>query len=170
MTRWLRNFIDGLGFLIQVLIASLALGLVVIVLLQVFYRYVINSSLAWPEELSIVLFIWMGFLGASILAKDWEHVSITLVIDVFSNRTRLMILIAIKIICIVFLLVLCYFGFILVNGSFHAILTSVGISSKWGKLAIPVSALLMTIFILDSVTEDMSRFFRSGAKDPKEPN
>lgn len=38
---------------------------VVIVILQVFYRYVLNSSLSWSEEAARYLFIWAAVLGFS---------------------------------------------------------------------------------------------------------
>ncbi|HEX4328025.1 MAG TPA: TRAP transporter small permease [Burkholderiales bacterium] len=38
---------------------------VVIVVLQVFFRYVLNSSLSWTEEAARYLFIWAAVLGFS---------------------------------------------------------------------------------------------------------
>lgn len=38
---------------------------VVIVILQVFFRYVLNSSLSWSEEAARYLFIWAALLGFS---------------------------------------------------------------------------------------------------------
>ena len=39
--------------------------MVVIVVLQVFFRYVLNSSLSWTEEAARYLFIWAALLGFS---------------------------------------------------------------------------------------------------------
>ena len=38
---------------------------VVLVVLQVFFRYVLNSSLSWSEEAARYLFIWAAVLGFS---------------------------------------------------------------------------------------------------------
>lgn len=38
---------------------------VVLVVLQVFFRYVLNSSLSWSEEAARYLFIWAALLGFS---------------------------------------------------------------------------------------------------------
>ena len=36
-----------------------------IIVLQVFFRYVLNNSLAWSEELARYLFIWTIYIGIS---------------------------------------------------------------------------------------------------------
>ena len=38
---------------------------VILVILQVFFRYVLNSSLSWSEEAARYLFIWAALLGFS---------------------------------------------------------------------------------------------------------
>lgn len=38
----------------------------VIVAVQVFFRYVLNQSLFWSEELARFLLVWLTFLGASV--------------------------------------------------------------------------------------------------------
>ncbi|MCK0150779.1 TRAP transporter small permease [Marivita sp. S6314] len=41
-------------------IAVLAIGLMVVaILLQVFFRYILGNALPWPEELAIFLMLWM---------------------------------------------------------------------------------------------------------------
>ena len=46
-------------------IAWMALGLMVLVILaQVFFRYVLNSALAWPDEAARFLMLWMTALMA----------------------------------------------------------------------------------------------------------
>jgi C4-dicarboxylate transporter DctM subunit len=44
---------------------TLMAALVIVVGLQVFFRYILNSPLPWPEEVSGYLFVWAVFLGAT---------------------------------------------------------------------------------------------------------
>jgi TRAP-type C4-dicarboxylate transport system permease small subunit len=65
------------------------LGLMfVILLLQVFCRYVLNHSLPWPEEVAVVFSAWLGFLGASIAVRERMHVGFTAIIDSLSRRKK----------------------------------------------------------------------------------
>lgn len=59
------------------LVVGLAIGsIAVIVSLQVFSRFVLNSPLSWPEELSRIIFIYLVFIGGALASKKKEHISI----------------------------------------------------------------------------------------------
>ena len=59
--------------------ATLLVGTVMIALLQVFCRYVLNSSLSWPEEMVKFGFAWFVFLGAAMVTRRSRHIAIDLV-------------------------------------------------------------------------------------------
>ena len=44
-----------------------------VVAVQVFFRYVLNHSLFWSEELARFLLIWLTFLGASVAYHRRAH-------------------------------------------------------------------------------------------------
>lgn len=46
------------------------------ILLQVFCRYVLNAPLTWPEELAVLTFGWMIFLGAALVQGSDSHIAI----------------------------------------------------------------------------------------------
>jgi TRAP-type C4-dicarboxylate transport system permease small subunit len=46
------------------------------ILLQVFCRYVLDAPLPWPEELAVLTFGWMIFLGAALVQGSDSHISI----------------------------------------------------------------------------------------------
>ena len=66
------------------------------VTIQVLSRYLMHSSIAWTEEATRFLFIWMVFPAIGICAKEGKHIRITLlpgalpkkwaiVLDIFSD-------------------------------------------------------------------------------------
>ncbi len=63
----------------RVLAALVALAVAIMslaILLQVFCRYVLNAPLTWPEELAVLTFAWMIFLGAALVQGSDSHISI----------------------------------------------------------------------------------------------
>jgi TRAP-type C4-dicarboxylate transport system permease small subunit len=50
---------------VEYLLFILGISLTGVVAAQVFYRYVLNHSLFWSEELARYLLVWLSFLGAS---------------------------------------------------------------------------------------------------------
>jgi TRAP-type C4-dicarboxylate transport system permease small subunit len=53
--------------------------MVIVVSLQVLFRYFINVSLDWADELARLTFVWVAFLGVPHGAKVGAHVGIDLV-------------------------------------------------------------------------------------------
>ena len=60
------------------LVLSLAVS-VALVALQIVFRYFINASIPWSEELTRYIFIWQIWLGASTALKYNEHIRVTLI-------------------------------------------------------------------------------------------
>jgi TRAP-type C4-dicarboxylate transport system permease small subunit len=60
----------------------------VLVVLQVFFRYVLNRSLFWSEELVRFALIWSVMLGSAVVAYRGEHIRIDVLDAVLSPRAR----------------------------------------------------------------------------------
>ncbi len=77
-------------------IAAIAL-MVVAILIQVFYRYALNNPLAWPEEASRFLMLWMTGLVAPTAYRRGGFVAIDLVSEalpkVMANFLNLFLLV-----------------------------------------------------------------------------
>ncbi|MGA1165991.1 MAG: TRAP transporter small permease subunit, partial [bacterium] len=46
-----------------------------VMVVQVFFRYVLNDSIVWAEELSTIMMMWFAFLLATVLYIDRMKVS-----------------------------------------------------------------------------------------------
>ena len=74
--------------LIEAACAIAVVALTVIVSLQVFNRFVLKTPLAWSEDLAMLLFQWVVFLGAALGVKRLRHFGIELVVRRFPERVR----------------------------------------------------------------------------------
>ncbi len=66
---------------LRVIALMLFAAIFVVVLLQVFFRYVLNSPLIWTEELARYLFVWLCFVGWVIAGRGGHHIAIGLLRD-----------------------------------------------------------------------------------------
>lgn len=79
------------GFLLAVLgwaLIALLSGMVLVVFLQVLTRYLLDIALIWSEEIARLLFISLIFIGAAVLARRREHLTVTVFVDLLPERFR----------------------------------------------------------------------------------
>ncbi len=101
--RLLRT-IDHLSYV--VLVSSMG-AMVLIVTLQVFFRYVLNDSLGFADELSRLFFVWSMFLAMPHGIRYGVHVGIDLVVNALpaaikDNLARLVAVICTGLLLVVF--------------------------------------------------------------------
>jgi len=77
--KWFM-LIDKFFIYFSALLLLLMTGLICI---QVLFRYVINQPLAWSEELSRFIFVWVTFSGAYLGSRKGQHISVALIQDMF---------------------------------------------------------------------------------------
>ena len=71
-----RAFSDRLRAVLTALSVALLAAYFVLVLLQVLYRYVLNDSLYWAEELVRGLMVWGVMIGSALVAASRNHIRI----------------------------------------------------------------------------------------------
>lgn len=69
---------DRIELAVEVAAILLLLATAFVALLQVFCRYVLGDALAWPEEAAKYLFVWFVFLGAAMVTRRGQHITIDL--------------------------------------------------------------------------------------------
>lgn len=151
----------------------LVLAILCIMCAQVWFRYVLNSSLQWSEEAAVWAMIWLVFTGSTILLTRWDHIFIPTVVRLFPVPARAALILGSRLLVLVGLLFLGWYGFTVVTGPTNAFSHNVGLSTAWAKASIPVGCSLMVLITLaqiaedlaDIVARDLSRFEDYGALD-----
>lgn len=152
--------VDGIEAAAKGAVSGLTLLVFVVMLGQVFFRYVLNSSLQWSEELAVWGMVWMVFIGSVLLMRRWEHISITTLVRCAPLTVRPFLVIFNKAAAFVFLVIVGYYGIEVFAGSFHAKSPSIGLSTRWIKLAIPTGAVLMAVVTAYAIVDDLRRLMR----------
>ncbi len=80
--------------------------LVVVLLIQISFRYFLNLSVPWTEELSRVLFIHFCFLGTSIAIMEKEMIIIDTLLSKIQGKSRDLVDSLINLFIFLFILIL----------------------------------------------------------------
>jgi len=120
------------------------LGLILI-FLEVILRYVFNFGFRWVEEITTFSFVYVAFLGSSIVLKEESHMRIDVFLKMFSERFRSKIELFIAVMIIAFLFVLSYEGIMLVKVGLEAKAPASQISMALPYFAIPLGSIFMLI-------------------------
>jgi TRAP-type C4-dicarboxylate transport system permease small subunit len=132
------------------------------IILQVFFRYILNKPLRWSEEAGIYLMIWMIFLAASLLTRDSEYISISIVVRSLPDKAKAVLSAISHLIIIIFLVFFTYYGFQVFQSGLNANSPALGISTKWIKLAIPFGAILMIIHSISLLVRKVKYLLQQG--------
>ena len=89
LNEWLCNAARNIAGLLLV-------AMVVIVILQIVFRYVLNDSLSWTEEVSKTMMVWTAFLVAPWAYRVGANVRIEIFVDEFPDAMRRLMAIALN--------------------------------------------------------------------------
>lgn len=127
------------------LLALLISGIVVSMIAQVLWRYVLGSPLIWPESLAKICFVWASFLGAAVGARKNAHVRIEEFINRLPSRSKELVTITVYIMIIIILVIVLVSGIIIVSKTHTSYLPGVFLPLYCLYLPIPLAAFRMMV-------------------------
>ena len=104
------KFADLLLALAKLLTVLIVAGMLVSVLLGVFFRFIIPLPMAWPPEAARFLMVAVTMIGASVALRQLDHVGITLLVDVLPTRVRGALYLLGNLLIAIFLVVFIWFS------------------------------------------------------------
>ena len=118
----------------------------ILICAQVFYRYALNSSLTWSEELVQFILLWTVMLGSAIATDRGAHIVLNPLDDHLGPRGRRIKNIFAEFGTICFCGVLAYYGFVLVYRTRFMTSSAADIPMSYVYASMPVGALLIIFF------------------------
>jgi hypothetical protein len=108
-------------------------------LVQVFFRYVLNNSLSWPDELSRFAITWTVFLGSAMVTRRSRQIAIDMLMRSLSPRGLVIHTFLVRVIMAAVAAFLLHYGSELVSKATH-----ISPALQWPVaylyLAVPVGA------------------------------
>jgi len=151
MASVLNTVCDAFERLARLVLGVLIGAIVAITLAAVWWRYLLNAPLAWPEQVSRIMFVWVTFLGAAILYRANLHVAIDMFVSPLPRAARRAVGWLVELTILAFNLVLLVYGLKLSIDTLDQTFGALDISPASFYFAAPVAAGLMILFFLERV-------------------
>lgn len=100
----MNKIADNIAKVIEVIVVALTAVMSVLVIANVFMRFVFDSGIVISEELSRYLFIWIVFLGAIVAMRRNAHIYV----DFIRNSLPPMIQWVVRLVVDLFMVYVCY--------------------------------------------------------------
>lgn len=150
----------------------LVLLMVASILLQVFFRYVLNDALPWPEEVARALMIWMMGLVAASGYRWGAFVAIDMASDLLPTLLHRILKLLLLLLAMVVLAQLFYLAIEFFQRGFRTRAASFHLSRAWIYLAMPVCFGSMLLVNIELTLREFGRLFGNADNfpDPVKPN
>ena len=146
-TVWMGAVSRGMENVLSYVVAVLLVLMSLTVFSNVIFRYFLDFSLAWYEEVSRFLLIWIVFLGAVVAYIKSDHLGIDVLLLVLPPRVRWMVVILSDLLVLIALAIMFQGGWVMTADSLASgwVAASVPIPYGYVYMVGPISAALMFV-------------------------
>lgn len=145
-------------YAIEITAVVIALGsIVLITLVQVFFRYVLGSSLLWTPELTKLVFIWMTFIGSAAALYRRRHLRIDSLTNVLPQRAQTVLSLVAHFMIIALMWFFVFYGYRVVGRVAGTQIPSLRISRSFVVLPLVIGGILVVISAVHNIVEDFHK-------------
>ncbi len=135
--------------------------MIIVMLIQVFTRYVFNHPLPWTEELSRFSYIWAIFLGAILAQRSKSHMTVTILIEKLPSKARLVLEVLTDLFSALVMGIVLYGTWIQMKKTYGILASSIPISYTFVYLALAIGATGMIVLLLADFVRDIVKLASS---------
>lgn len=131
---------------------------VIVVIMNVFTRYVLKFTFFWAEELAVGCFVWTIFLGTAAAYKEKALIGVEALVVLLPKKGRDVLAFFTYLLLLVLCSVMLYFSFTYVSSS-SKITAALEVSYAYINTSIIISFALMTFYTLIFVVKSFKKAF-----------
>lgn len=154
MREGMIRFATLTGTVAQAALWLAGIGLVLMtafVFAQVFFRYVMGSSLFWAEPAAVMLMGWFIFLGAAVGVKEGYHLSFDVGLMVVPESWRPWFHSLSDVVVTAFGFGMAWFGWQLAARAASGVVPGIGISRLWDFAPLIGGGILLMLFSIERI-------------------
>ncbi|MCF7944149.1 MAG: TRAP transporter small permease [Spirochaetia bacterium] len=151
---WLDDYFES------IFMVPLLFSMSIIIGIQVFMRYVAKNSLAWSEEVSRYMFIYLMYFGISYGVRKGRHIRILVFTNLFSLRVRKILMLISDILFLIFAVIIALQSTEVAQliARLGQITASTEISMSVVYSAVPIGFTLVTIRLMQNLVYKIRNF------------
>lgn len=119
----------------------------------------------WAQDISLLAFGWLTFIGADILIKKGVLIKIDIIFNRLPKLIQKILMIIFDLLILCFLVALIFYGTILVTQSWNRMFHTLKLSYAWCTLAVPVCSFLMLFSMIIQIKDDIKRPLKRWGKE-----
>ena len=152
MKKYAKLFLNNF----ELIFASLCVTTTtLLVLMNVFLRYFMNTGIYWSEEVATMCFVWCIFVGSASAYKNGAHLGVDLLVKKLPKVPRAIVKILVDILLILINGYILYLSVKFVSTSYQKPTAVLAISSAWVSSSLIVGFGLTTIYAIRDMVVDV---------------
>lgn len=105
-----EGLVQQVNRIAEIAVISAFAVLIGLVAAAVFFRYVLNDSIVWAEEMARYLFVWITFVGGGLGVGTNIHIGVDSLVAILPAQTKQIVQICVELMIVVFVVALIYAG------------------------------------------------------------
>lgn len=156
--KWLDDHFE------EYLLVLFSLVMVSVITLQVFMRFVLNSSLTWSEELARYCFVWLIYIGISYGVKKQRHIKVDVALALLKDKGKNILTLISNVLFLIFAIFVVIYGYDVAQSLLGFGQKSPSLSIPMGLvyLATPVGMGLTAIRLIQQIIQQIKSLFGDG--------
>jgi TRAP-type C4-dicarboxylate transport system permease small subunit len=146
----------ALNALCEVVLVLCGGGMALVIGVQVFFRYALNDSLFWSEELGRVLLVWLTFCGASVAYRRGAHIGVDTLVERLGARGRRVAGIAAQAVALVFFLGMVHGSWRLMPLLGFQTMPALGLGKQIPFAVVPASFAVLAVHALALMLDELA--------------
>lgn len=147
--------LDLIASAVMALTGTLMVILIGIFSWLVYGRYVLNATPTWVEQASLLIVVWIAFLGAAVGIRRGTHLSVDFIREAMPPPLRKALLLFAMLAMGAFGVLMAWYGYALFQRTVTRDIPLLGVSEGWRTVPVVASGILIAVFIADDLVRTL---------------
>lgn len=147
----MKKILDGIDKTLRTVLSVMIAVFTAVILISIFFRYVLNNSLVWSEQVCRYIYVWMVMLAMPVVYRAKANVAFDMLYKKCSPQLKRGIEFVTDI------LIGFFAGFLALQGWNYTILkggtiiTGINLPQGWMYISQPIGGVIMIFFIIEHI-------------------